>query len=122
MPHEEPVMSRQTIRDASPRDTFEHEQPTDAYEPIDEQDQWLEEAELPRRPRRRIISPIPLALLGVLLVACGFIGGVLVEKGQNSSSGPAGSVASLASRFAVIRSGGSSAAGADGDGSSWRAD
>jgi hypothetical protein len=115
MPHEEPVMSRrQTVRDASTPDAFEQEQPTDAYEPIDEQDEWLEEAELPRRPRRRIISPIPLALLGVLLVACGFIGGVLVEKGQNSSSSAAGSAASLASRFAALRSGASGAAGGAG--------
>ncbi len=43
--------------------------------------------ELARRPRRRLLgtggNPIPLALLGVLLIACGFIGGVLVEKGQS---------------------------------------
>jgi hypothetical protein len=107
---------RQTVRDASARDTLEQEQPTDGYEPIDEQDEWLEEAELPRRPRRRIVSPIPLALLGVLLVACGFIGGVLVEKGQTSSSsaGPAGSAAGLASRLAALRSGAAGAAGGAG--------
>lgn len=44
---------------------------------------------LPPRPRRRLLgaggSPIPLALLGVLLIACGFIAGVLVEKGQTAS-------------------------------------
>ena len=41
------------------------------------------------RPRRRLLgaggNPIPLALLGVLLIACGFIAGVLVEKGQTTS-------------------------------------
>ena len=46
-------------------------------EPIDE---------LPPRPRRRLLgaggNPVVLVLLGVLLIACGFIGGVLVEKGQ----------------------------------------
>jgi hypothetical protein len=90
---------------------LEQEQPTDAYQPIDDQDEWLQEAELPSRPRRRIISPIPLALLGLLLVACGFIAGVLVEKGQSSSSSPAGSAASLASRLAALRSGAAGAAG-----------
>ena len=46
---------------------------------------WLpEEDELPARPRRRLLAPLPLSLLGVLLIACGFIAGVLVEKGQGS--------------------------------------
>jgi hypothetical protein len=59
------------------------------YEPIAEQDRWLEEdEELPRRPRRRLLRPLPLALLGVLLTACGFIGGVLVEKGETPPGGP----------------------------------
>jgi hypothetical protein len=44
-------------------------------------------APLPPRPRRKLLAPAPLALLAVLLIACGFIGGVLVEKGQNGSSG-----------------------------------
>jgi hypothetical protein len=74
----------------------------------DEQDQWTEEPldELPPRPRRRLLgavgNPIPLALLGVLLLACGFIGGVLVEKSQTSSTSGA-SASSLASRFAGLR-------------------
>jgi hypothetical protein len=62
--------------------------------------------ELPPRPRRRLLTPIPIALLGVLLLACGFIGGVLVEKGQTpSSSGTNASGA--ASRLAGLRSSGS---------------
>ena len=60
----------------------------------EEWDEPLEE--LPPRPRRRLlgagVNPVPLALLGVLLIACGFIAGVLVEKGQsNSTSSSAGS-------------------------------
>jgi hypothetical protein len=69
---------------------------------------WLEDpAELPRRPRRRLLTPVPLALVAVLLIASGFIAGVLVEKGQTSTSAssPAGSGASLASRFAALRGG-----------------
>ncbi len=66
--------------------------------------------ELPRRPRRRLLgaggNPLALALIGVLLTACGFIGGVLVEKGQSSpSSSPTGVAASLASRFRALRGG-----------------
>lgn len=77
-----------------------------------ENDEWLDEPELPPRPRRRLLgsggNPVALALLAVLLIACGFIGGVLVEKGETSSSSSAGSTSSLASRFAALRGGGSS--------------
>jgi hypothetical protein len=81
-----------------------------AYDPAAEDDQgWDEPVEdLPRRPRRRLLgvggNPVALALLGVLLIACGFIGGVLVEKGQSTSSSSAGT--GLASRFAALRGGG----------------
>jgi hypothetical protein len=58
------------------------------YEPVEQESDWLDdESELPRRPRRRLLTPIPLALLAVLLIACGFIGGVLVQKGQGGASG-----------------------------------
>jgi len=93
-------------------------------EPIEQDGDWLEEPpedELPRRPRRRLLSPVPLALLGVLMIAGGFIAGVLVEKSQNSSS-TASSAAGLASKFAGLRgktSGatGGGAAGLSGGGS-----
>ncbi|HTD09358.1 MAG TPA: hypothetical protein VK680_10740 [Solirubrobacteraceae bacterium] len=79
-------------------------------------DDWLlEEPELPPRPRRRLFGTganrVALALLGVLLIACGFIGGVLIEKGENSASASGSSASSLASRFAALR-GGSSSTGA----------
>ncbi len=70
---------------------------------------------LPPRPRRRLLAPAPLALLAVLSTACGFIAGVLVEKGQTSAgSSGGGGAAGLASRFAALRSasGASSAAAA----------
>jgi hypothetical protein len=77
-------------------------------------DTWAQEPldELPPRPRRRLLgtggNPIFLALLGVLLIACGFIGGALVEKGKVLSSfGSAG----LASRFAALRGAAGSGAG-----------
>jgi hypothetical protein len=82
-------------------------------EPLAAQDDWLEEPlELPTRPRRRLLgaggNPIALVLIGVLLAACGFIGGVLIEKGETSSSASGGSAASLVSRFAALRGGASS--------------
>jgi hypothetical protein len=66
--------------------------------------------ELPPRPRRRLLAPLPLALLGVLLLVCGFIGGVLVEKSQTSSSSSTGT-SSLASRFTALRGAGGSTGG-----------
>jgi hypothetical protein len=90
-----------------------------------EPDEWPQEhEELPRRPRRRLLgtggSPAFLALLGVLLIACGFIGGVLVEKGETSSGRGTGSgaAASLASRFRALRGGAGAAFAGAGAGTS----
>jgi len=68
------------------------------------------EQELPQRPRRRLLgkggNPVAIALLGVLLCACGFIGGVLVEKGEaGSSGGSGGSSGGIAGRLASLRGG-----------------
>jgi hypothetical protein len=88
-------------------------------ERFEQETDWPDEPdELPRRPRRRLLgaggNPLALALLGVLLLACGFIGGVLVEKGESSSSAPAtSSAAGFASRLAALR-GSASAAGTAG--------
>ncbi len=86
------------------------------FEPVEEE--WLEdtsEGELPVRPRRRLLgvggNPLPLALIGVLLIACGFIGGVLIEKGQSSPSSTGGGASGLASRFAALRGGAGASAG-----------
>jgi hypothetical protein len=123
-PHEEPAMPDEhvTIDDAPKQDTAVQTQPvtvqapgTAAYEPAEEE--WLEDppgSELPPRPRRRLLTPVPLALMGVLAIACGFIGGVLVEKGQNSSSSSGAGASGLASRFAALRAGATGTAGASG--------
>ncbi|HTA14168.1 MAG TPA: hypothetical protein VK781_04855 [Solirubrobacteraceae bacterium] len=111
-----------STNDTSPQDPAVHGQPAAThpsdpltYEPAEETGEWVEEPdalELPPRPRRRLLTPVPLALGGVLLIACGFVGGVLVEKGQSAPgvSSTAGA-ASLASRFAALRGGASAAAG-----------
>ena len=102
MPHDEPI-----THDVPAQDTVIQAPSPPVYEPIAQDDEWLDEdEELPRRPRRRLLSPVPLALLGVLIVACGFIGGVLVEKGQTSSTGSSSAASSLAARFAALRGSG----------------
>ncbi|MDX6643785.1 MAG: hypothetical protein QOD76_1747 [Solirubrobacteraceae bacterium] len=64
--------------------------PPETTELIDEYaagQQWEGELdELPPRPRRRLLTPVTGSLLGVLLLAGGFLGGVLAEKGQDSNA------------------------------------
>jgi hypothetical protein len=120
MPNEEPIV--EPAAGAAMHETAV-QAPAPAYEPHAEYDGgWLDEhEELPRRPRRRLLAPIPIALLIVLLTACGFIGGVLVEKGQGSSGSSSGTGApALASRFAALRGGSAAGAksGASGSGAS----
>ena len=43
---------------------------------------------LPPRPRNRLLAPLPLALIAVLIAACGFLGGVLVQKGSEGGAPP----------------------------------
>jgi hypothetical protein len=75
------------------------------YEPAEVQDEWLDQPEeLPRRPRRRLLTPVPLGLLAALLIACGFIGGVLVEKGQGDTTSANGTASSaVTSRLAALK-------------------
>jgi hypothetical protein len=94
------------------------------YEPFDIEGDELDEPEqLPRRPRQRLLTPIPVALIVALMTAAGFIGGVLVEKGEGSSSGSASSgsaglsaLRSALGRGGAARGGSSSAAGSSGAG------
>jgi hypothetical protein len=74
------------------------------YEPAEEEAGWLEdESELPRRPRRRLLAPVPLALLAVLLIACGFIGGVLVQKGQGGTASSGGGASGFPAGLAALK-------------------
>jgi len=82
-------------------------------------DDWIEEPdelaaapELPLRPRRRL-TPLTGGLLAVLLVALGFVGGVLVQKGQSGSSaaGSGGGSGRLAALLASARGGAGGARG-----------
>lgn len=97
-----------------PDETTSAEKPLLEHEPPLEDDPSIEdgliEHELPSRPRRRLLgvggNPIPVALLCVLLTACGFIGGVLVQKGEGGSASASSGSGGLASRLAALRSGG----------------
>jgi hypothetical protein len=114
LPHttnEEPVMPNEETAVHAPAGTepealaSEPIADGESYAPIAGDDWAHEPGELPPRPRRRLLgvgaNVGQIALLGVLLLACGFIGGVLVEKSQ-SNSGTSGT-ASAVSRFAALR-------------------
>ncbi|HUB72532.1 MAG TPA: hypothetical protein VL979_00675 [Solirubrobacteraceae bacterium] len=121
MPDQQPTVQSSVLQGGQPQQASEQPPQEEAYDGFDEEE-WLEDpVQLPPRPRRRLLgvggNPLALALLGVLLTACGFIGGVLVEKGEtSSSSSSAGAASSLASRFAALR--GASSTGAARSGAS----
>ena len=107
----------------APETTELEYEPDVDYEPAEQEDEWLDdESELPRRPRRRLLTPIPLALLAALLIACGFIGGVLVQKGQGGTASPSGGASGFPSGLAALKgavpgaraAGGKSSAGGSG--------
>jgi len=118
MPGHDPLTSHEepAINAAKETDDPVQARETPSYERV-EDDGWAEDPdELPRRPRRRVLAPLPVTLILVLTIAVGFIAGVLVEKGQASSTtgGGAASGASVASRFAAARGAGTSAGGVAG--------
>ena len=86
----------------------------DGYEP-EANDAWLEETdELPPRPRRKLLAPVPIALFVVLLLALAFFAGVEVQKSQggSSASGVPSGFAALRSAARAGSSGGASTGGA----------
>jgi hypothetical protein len=46
--------------------------------------------ELPRRPRRKLVTPATAGLLAVIIAAAGFAGGVEVQKQAGYAGGPSG--------------------------------
>jgi len=74
---------------------------------------WYEETEeLPRRPRTRLLTPLTASLLLVLFAACGFIGGVLVEKHQQPTTTLTG--AATSARLGASAGGATGSSGAAG--------
>jgi hypothetical protein len=55
----------------------------DDWEPVEDD----AAGSLPRRPRRRLVTPISAALAAVLVAALGFIGGVQVQKHEDKGGG-----------------------------------
>ena len=73
---------------------------------------YAEPDELPRRPRARLLTPLTVVLMLVLFAACGFVGGVLVQKRQQSTATVVGTAASA--RTTTGATGASGAAGTSG--------
>ncbi|HWK30238.1 MAG TPA: hypothetical protein VNS09_26960 [Solirubrobacter sp.] len=49
----------------------------------------LEVEELPRRPRRKLVTPVGIAAAAVAVAALGFLGGVQAQKSRGGSGTPA---------------------------------
>jgi hypothetical protein len=94
------------LSDTAPHDTLPPE-PT-AADDAATHGYYPELDELPPRPRTRLLTPATVLLMLALFAACGFVGGVLVEKHQVSGSSTVLG-GGLASRF-----GGAGATGASG--------
>lgn len=93
------------------KDTSVEETATLDYD-VDAEEEWLQEPdELPRRPRRKLLAPVPVVLLAVLVLAGGFLAGVEVEKGQTSSGSSGGSFAAGLAALRNARGAGSASGG-----------
>ena len=68
---------------------------------------------LPPRPRNRLLAPLPLALIAVLIAACGFLGGVLVQKGSEGGGSASGLPGGLPS---FLKEKGGEGSGSEGSG------
>jgi hypothetical protein len=65
-----------------------------------------DEGTLPRRPRRRLVTPISAAFAAVLIAALGFFGGVQVQKSQGDDGGGGATNASQTGLAAARAAGG----------------
>jgi len=105
----------------------EQERTPSGHEPLadpaalDDERYWDEEdvdveQELPSRTRRRLLTPLTATLAALLVGACGFIIGVLVEKGQGGGSSAAAGGFGRAARAFFGGAGGRGQAGGFGGG------
>ena len=51
---------------------------------------WTADEEMPRRPRRRKLTPVTGSLVAIILAAGGFAGGVSVQKNRGTTTSAAG--------------------------------
>ena len=82
------------------------------HETATAEDWYPEHDELPRRARARLLTPLTVLFMLVLFAACGFIGGVLVQKQQQTTATVVGAAAST--RLGTGATGASGASGASG--------
>jgi hypothetical protein len=96
-------------------DTTPHETPPTIPQPPvapGPDEGWYEEPdELPPRRRARFLTPVTVVLMLILFAACGFVGGVLVQKNQGGSSSATVVGTGAASRFGAAAAGASGASG-----------
>jgi hypothetical protein len=83
-----------------------------------DQPTWLDDEEasaeqLPRRPRRKLVTPATAGLAAVIIAAAGFVGGVEIQKGSATAS----TGANAGARPAGFAGGPPGAAGAGASGS-----
>jgi hypothetical protein len=88
-----------------------------------EQPTWLDEEDapvdqLPRRPRRKLVTRGTAGLAAVIIGAAGFIGGVEMQKGSATASTGAGAGAGTGARPAGFAGGPPGAAGGQSTGAS----
>ncbi len=72
------------------------------------------EEELPRRERRRLVTPVGIAAAVVVIAALGFLGGVQVQKSRGDTATPTGRFAAGGFPGAGGRTGAQGGAGAGG--------
>jgi Domain of unknown function (DUF5666) len=72
------------------------------------------DAELPPRPRRRLVTPVRAGLAALLVAGAGFLGGVEVQKSQASGGGSAATSAFARAGGAGAAAGGGGAAAGPG--------
>ena len=84
---------------------------------VDEDDDYLDQEELPGRPLRKRFGPSTAVLLALALAAVAFYGGVTVEKHKVKSTSSGGtSLAALAARFRGAAAGAGAGTGGGGAG------
>jgi hypothetical protein len=94
----------------------DHDQMTQQHEYDNPELDWYEDEEgpeedaVPRRPKRKLVTPVTGALAAVVLVAGGFIGGVQVQKHQGGSPGAGAGGGAARGNFAARFGGGTGAA------------
>lgn len=95
-----------------------HDPGADMPDTRSDDDAWLSEDDDDQpaspRPRRRLVTPLTIALGGVLIATAGFIVGVQVQKGQQDGGAAGAASAAAPAAFRGARNGGGGGGGGAG--------